>query len=64
MTTALTPAQKSMIDEVCSEMSMAELNAYVSEFTAEFSAPEHDKYIACAALLGNRTAMVLCHMSA
>ena len=64
MANALTKEQNAMIDEVQAEMSIDELNSYVSKFTAEFSAPGHDKYIASAALLGNRTAMLLCHMSA
>jgi hypothetical protein len=59
----LTAQQNAMIAEVQAEMSADELAKYVSEFTAETSAPEHDKYIVSAALLGNRTAMLLCHMS-
>lgn len=63
MTNKLTQPQIEMITEVQAEMTPEALRKYVENFTAESSAPEHDKYIVSAALLGDKTAMLLCHMS-
>ena len=59
----LTQSQIEMIKEVQGEMTAIELAEYVSNFTGESSAPEHDKYLVSAALLGDKTAMLLCHMA-
>ena len=59
-------ATAEMITRVQSEMTADQLAAYVSDYcknSAPLTAPEHDDYIATAALLGNRTAMLLCHMA-
>lgn len=61
--TTLTQAQKEMIAAVTQKMTEKEMRSYVEEFDGAVCAPEHDEIIVTAALLGDRTAMLLCHMS-
>jgi hypothetical protein len=59
----LSQAQKEMIESVTSKMSANEIRKYVEYFDGSKSAPEHDEIIVTAALQGDATAMLLCHMA-
>ena len=63
MANSLTQAQQEMISTVTSRMSAEEIMAHVEAYDDSICAPEHDEIIVTAALLGDKTAMLLCHMS-
>lgn len=63
MQKTLSTAQIEMIAEVQAKMTTEDIRAYVESFDGSKSAPEHDEIIVSAALLGDKTAMLLCHMS-
>lgn len=62
MANTLSTAQKEMIAAVQARMTPEAIRAYVESFDGSKSAPEHDEVIVSAALLGDKTAMLLCHM--
>ena len=58
-------AEIQLIDSVTDEFSPEQIREYVEMYGEDEEptfAPEHDKIIVVAALLGDKTAMALCHM--
>lgn len=58
-----TQAQQEMISAVTQKMTAEQIRSHVESYDGSTCAPEHDEVIVTAALLGDRTAMLLCHMS-